>query len=123
MEKLLEHMGDFSRSKIGFDLAVDVYEKEEKIFAEMHIPGIDPKKLDIEVDGELLKISGVREEKKEQNEKNFFSREIKYGSFERTVVLPKKVISDQTQASYAEGTLVVSMPIESISKRKKITVG
>lgn len=122
VERLFGHLGELSHARVGFDLAVDVYEEEGHVIAEMHIPGVDAKKLDIEVDGELLKISGAREEKKEQKQKNFFSREIKHGSFERVITLPKKVLSENTRASYVDGILKVSMPIANVPKRKKVVV-
>ncbi|QQG34883.1 MAG: Hsp20/alpha crystallin family protein [Deltaproteobacteria bacterium] len=122
MDKVFRRLGDNSFKKLGFDLAVDVYEDNDQVIAEMHIAGIDPKKIDVEVDGELLKISGMREVKKEYEHKNYFHREIVYGDFERIIALPKKVLSEGTKASYSNGVLKVNMPIENILKKKKITV-
>lgn len=123
MDRIFSQLGGGNANfRVGFDLAADVYEEDNNVVAEMHIPGIDPKKLNIEIDGEFLKISGSREDKKEEKRKNYFSREIKYGSFERVIALPKKVISDETKAVYLDGTLKIEMPVEQISKVKKITV-
>ena len=122
MERFLGQFGELPHSRVGFDLAVDVYEENNQVIAEMNISGIDPKKLDVEIDARILKISGIREFKKEQKQTDFYRREIRYGSFERVVTLPKKVASEGTEANYKDGILCVSMPIEMGSKRKKIAV-
>ena len=96
--------------KFGFDLAVDVYEKNGNVIAEMHLPGIDPEKIDISVEENYLKISGSREEKKEIEEKDYYSKEIRHGSFERTIPLSHAVKKDKADASYKDGVLKVTIP-------------
>lgn len=122
LDRIFGSFAELSRSKFSFDLAVDVYEQNKQVIAEMHIPGIDPKKIDIEIDGKLLRISGNREESKEHKDKNYYSREIKHGSFERVITLPKEVTTEHTKATYHQGTLRIEMPIAHASERKKITV-
>ena len=122
MERLFGHFGDLASRRISFDLAVDVSEDGNQVTTEMHVPGIDPKQIEIEVDGEMLRVSGHREEKTEKSKKNFFSREIRYGSFERIIPLPKRVVSDQAKATYHDGILTVTIPIETVAKRRKINV-
>ena len=96
--------------KFSFDLAVDVYEKNGNVVAEMHLPGIDPEKIDISVEENYLKISGSREEKKEIEEKDYYSKEIRCGSFERTIPLSHAVKKDKVDASYKDGVLKVIIP-------------
>ena len=99
-----------SLSKIGWDLAADVSEKNGNILVEMNLPGIDADKLDISVKDNYLCISGSREEEKETKDKNFYSKEIKRGSFERSVRLPSAVKKDAAEATYKDGVLQVSIP-------------
>ncbi len=96
--------------KFGFDLAADVYEKNGNVIAEMHLPGIDPEKVDISVEENYLKISGSREEKKETEEKDYYSKEIRRGSFERTIPLSHAVKKDKADASYKDGVLKITIP-------------
>lgn len=103
---------------IGFDLAVDVYEDRGNIVAEMNLPGIDPENVHVEVEDNYLRISGSREEKTENKDRNYYSREIKRGSFERTVALPSLVKANKAEARYEDGVLKVVIPKEKEEKKK-----
>ena len=110
-ERFLER--DFPVStlpKFGWDLAVDVYEKNENVIAEMNLPGIDPEKIDISIEDDYLTVSGSREEKKETKEEDYYSKEIKRGSFERAVKLSYAVKKDKADASYKDGVLKITIP-------------
>jgi HSP20 family protein len=71
------------------------------------LPGIDPEKdIEVSIENDLLTIRGERRE--ETKEKN--RREFHYGSFRRTVSLPKGANADQITASYTDGVLEVRVP-------------
>jgi HSP20 family protein len=108
--------------RAGWDLAVDVYEEGGSVVAEMNLPGIDPDNIEVTVEDDFLKISGSREEKKEEKNKEYFSREIKRGSFERVVRLPATVKGDVAEAEYCDGVLRVVVPKKEEAKPKKISV-
>lgn len=108
---------------IGFDLAVDVYEENSNVIAQMNIPGIDPDKIDVSIDNSLLHITGTREEEKEVKAKNYYSQEIKRGEFKRTIELPSLVIEDRAKAEYKDGVLKIIMPKKtSTQERVKVPV-
>ena len=96
--------------KFGRDLAVDVYEKENNIIAEMNLTGIDPEKIDVSVKDNYLHISSSREESKEEKKKHYYSKEISRGSFERVVYLPDAVQKDKIKAEFKDGELTITMP-------------
>ncbi|PIP30283.1 heat-shock protein Hsp20 [bacterium (Candidatus Howlettbacteria) CG23_combo_of_CG06-09_8_20_14_all_37_9] len=100
------------------DLAVDVYEKDNKVVAEMGIPGIDPKNLDITIEENYIRIAGSREEVKEEEKKNYYYKEIQRGSFERTIRLPSPVKKEQADAVYEDGTLKITIPKMEETKAK-----
>lgn len=104
------------------DLAVDVYEKDSQVIAEMNIPGVSESDIDISLEDDLLTISGQREAEKETKEKNYYSKEIKRGAFSRTVRLPRAVDSSQARAEYKGGVLRVTMPVDTEAKEKSIKV-
>jgi HSP20 family protein len=112
----------FPKPKLGWDMAVDVYEEKENIIAEMNVPGIDPEKLEITVKDGYLKIFGKREEEKEKKEANFYYKEIKRGEFERLVRLPVAVKAGKAEAQYTKGVLKVILPKTEIVKEEKIKV-
>jgi HSP20 family protein len=111
-----------SMSKMGFDLAVDVYDDKENIIAEMNLPGIDPAKVNVSVEDNHLRITGAREEEKEEKKKNYYSKEIRRGSFERTVRLPERVEKEKVKAAYENGVLKVTLPKSHTSESAKIEI-
>lgn len=108
--------------KLGWDLAVDVYEEGKNVIAKMSLPGVKPEELDISIDKDMLTISGERQEEKETDKKDYYSKEIRRGSFSRTVSLPKIVDADEAKADYADGVLAVSMPIVKGQEKKAVRV-
>ncbi len=108
--------------KLGWDLAVDVYEKDNNIVTKMNLPGIDSEKIDISVEDNYLRVSGSREESKEEKKKHYYSKEIKRGSFERVVRLPDAVQRDKVNAEYKNGELTITLPKVVATKAGKVKV-
>jgi HSP20 family protein len=112
----------FPSFKLGWDLAVDVYESDGDVIAEMNIPGIDPDNIDISIEDDYLYVKGSRQEKEEVKEKDYYHKEIRRGSFERVINLPCLVDADKTEAHYEEGVLKIIMPKKASSERNKVKV-
>lgn len=105
------NLTNFSLANLGWDLAIDVFEENGNVVAKMSLPGIKPEEVDLSVDEENLTVSGRREEEKEVNKKEYYSKEIRRGSFSRTISLPKQVDPAKAEAKYSDGVLMVSMPV------------
>lgn len=108
--------------KLGLDLAADIYEEKGAVVAKMNIPGIDPDELDVSVDEDILTVSGSREEEKETDEKDYYSKEIRRGLFSRSVRLPKSVDAKRASAGYKDGVIVVTLPIVEGEERSGVKV-
>lgn len=124
-DKIFRDFGSLSThplSSAGFDLAVDVYEDNQNLIAEMNLPGLKGENIEVEIEDNHLRISGRRDETEEKKEKNHYTKEIRRGSFERVVALPNKVDKNKVEAQYKEGVLKVTMPILESSSDKKISV-
>lgn len=120
-----DFFADFPRApfgKMSSDLAVDVFEKDGNIIAEMNIPGVNSEDVDVSVEDNYLRVSGSHEEEKEDDGKNYYSKEIRRGSFERIVALPSAVKRDGVEAEYTNGRLHITMPKADETKDSKITV-
>src|SRR5690606_13671811 len=102
LEKMLEHH--------TWDLAADVYEDNCNVIARMHVPGIDPDDIDIEIEDSHLHVYGERKHEKEIEEKNYYKKEICSGSFERIISLPCSVQEDKVAANCKDGVLTITMP-------------
>jgi HSP20 family protein len=102
--------------------ALDMSETETAIDVRMDLPGITAKDIDIQVNGNLLTVSGERKEEKEEKRKTFHRVERSYGSFSRTVTLPCAVNESEVAAEYKDGVLTVKLPKTEESKAHKIKV-
>lgn len=104
--------------------AMDVYKEKDNVVVKTAIADIDPKDIEIEVHDNVLTVRGKTEKKSEVDEKNYYRREIKHGSFQRSVMLPAEVKEDQIAAEYDEGVLKITAPLlkEVKVKPKKIAV-
>jgi len=116
--------GDFMNSVplLQPDLSVDVYEEKDKVIAEMSLPGVSESDIDIAVEDDYLTISGQREEVHGTDEMHYYSKEIKRGSFARTVRLPRMVQADKSTAEYKNGVLKVHMPIKEGAKERSVKI-
>ena len=68
--------------------AIDVVRDNGNIVVRADVPGIKPEEVKIEVQDDILRVSGSHEERKEEKDKHFLRRERRYGSFSRTMALP-----------------------------------
>ncbi|PIS41193.1 MAG: Hsp20/alpha crystallin family protein [Candidatus Kerfeldbacteria bacterium CG08_land_8_20_14_0_20_42_7] len=102
--------------------AIDMYEDKDNVYIETALSGIDPEKVNITVEDDILKLEGSAEHKSEVDEKNYYRKEIRSGHFTRAVALPKKVKADQTKAEYKDGILKVTLPKSEDVKPKPIKV-
>lgn len=124
VDRLLSDRPLLSFPGLQWDLAVDVFEEKGNVVAKMSLPGIESKDLDIAVDEDMLTVSGKREEEKEVEKKDYYSKEIRRGSFSRSVRLPKLVDSAKAEAVYRDGVLTVTLPVVKGKETKgvKITI-
>lgn len=105
------------------DFPVDVYQTENEVTVELGVPsGIDPEKIDISVVGDTLTARTSAEDVEEKKAKNYFRREIRRGTFERSILLPAIVKADQAKASYEQGILKIVLPKAEEARVKKIEV-
>ena len=122
-EDFEKSFGDLSRSfgqTKGFVPAIDVYQDKNNIMVETPLPGIDPEKVDISIENDILTIKGISEQKKEIEEKEYYRREVRTGSFYRSVALPSHVIGDKAEANYDQGVLKITIPKAPEAKLKTI---
>lgn len=102
--------------------AVDVRQDKEDVVIETSLPGIDHDKVDISIENDVLTISGKTEEKKEVKREDYYRKEIREGSFSRSVILPMAVKADAAEAEYEKGVLKITIPKAEEAKPKKISI-
>lgn len=105
-----------------FSPALDVAENDNAYIVTAELPGIDPKDIDISLEGNVLTLRGEKKEESEKKDKNYHRVERRYGSFVRSLTLPAEVNADKIEADYRNGLLEVTLPKSETVKPKKITV-
>ncbi len=125
LDSLDKLMNNFFGSDYAYNPAkcaachADVYVKDNNIMADIDLPGIEPKDVEISIEGNYIKVLGKRHEEKEVNEKDFYRKEIIKGQFERYIPLPTDQIDhENVKAVYKKGVLQVTVPKKDEEKKK-----
>lgn len=122
MDKMFSELVPATRSQTGFMPAVDVYEDKNNVIVETQLAGVDPEKVDIAIENDVLIIKGESEKKSEVDDKNYYRKEIRRGSFYRSVPLPTHVVGEKASAVAEDGVLKVSIPKAPEVKAKVIKI-
>ncbi len=101
-----------------FSPVVNAYAKGDRYCIEAEIPGVEKKDLDVTVEGNQLMIRGERRMSRETKEDEYLIKESEFGTFLRRVTLPEGVNTENVHASYDNGVLKITLPME-----KKAIVG
>ena len=103
--------------------AVDVWETDDALVLSFDLPGVREDEIPIELDDNVLTVSGERERTSEHSNDRFYRFERRFGAFSRSVTLPQGVEEDAIQANYANGVLEVRVPKPEESKPRRIQIG
>jgi HSP20 family protein len=85
-------------------------------------PGLDPAKVEVNVDKGLLTVAGERAEAAQQQSESVYARERFAGSFRRVVSLPEDADTGRVEASYRNGVLKIVVPKREASKPKRVEI-
>jgi HSP20 family protein len=108
----------------GFSPAIEAFiDKDSKKFhCQVMLPGVDPKDVNLQVQGNTLTITGERSTSHETKDADYLRREITYGSFQRSIVLPDGVDKDKLNAEYRNGILEITAPIAAAALPRKVEI-
>lgn len=106
----------------AFVPALDVYEDKDNIIVETSLAGVDPKNVEVSVEKRVLTIKGEHKKEHEVDEKNYYRKEVRSGSFSRQVPLPVPVLEDDVSAQFENGILKITCPKSAPTKAKKVKV-
>ncbi|MFA5126598.1 MAG: Hsp20/alpha crystallin family protein [Patescibacteria group bacterium] len=118
----LDTFDGLEKSLNNFVPAVDVYEDKENVFVEATLAGMKPEDVSINIHDDVLSLEGSRASSSEIDEKNYYRKEVRTGSFHRAIVLPVSVQGDKAQASFKNGLLKITLPKEERAKSKNIKI-
>lgn len=103
-------------------LAVDVYETDEKLVVKARTAGVNKEELDVSISDGILTISGTLSSGDDSAATNWHIQECYWGEFSRTLALPVAVKEDEVEAVLKDGVLTISFAKVKQEQAKKIQV-
>jgi len=105
-------------------IRVEEYREDGALVVRADLPGIDPDKdVELTVSDGMLHIGAERREEEKREEKGYLRREVRYGSFSRSLPLPAGVAEADITATYKDGVLEIRVPEPKHEEAKKIAIG
>ena len=101
---------------------VNVWSNQDVAVAAFELPGMDPKAIEVTVNGNYLTLSGKRSAGALEQGATLHRQERQRGEFTRTIELPFPVQAGTTEAEYRNGVLSVTLPRAEEHKPRKIQV-
>jgi HSP20 family protein len=106
----------------GAPVALDIFQTDDEVIVKASLPGIKADEIDISLTGDVLTIKGESKAEEEVKEEHYIRREMRYGSFIRTVQIPVSVNTEQAEAAFENGVLTLKLPKAEEVKPKAIKV-
>lgn len=100
---------DADSEKREGQLTVDVYQTPTHIVVQAPMAGVKPDDIDVSINNDMITIRGKRHQKNEIGEDNYYYREVFWGPFSRSILMPSEVDSNRTEASFKQGLLTIKM--------------
>jgi HSP20 family protein len=101
---------------------MDLVETEDHFVLKADLPGLDESDVNIEVEDNILTVSGERKAEHEDKREGYVRVERAYGSFRRSLTLPEGIDAEAVTASFEKGVLEVSIPKPEERKPRKVAI-
>ena len=102
--------------------AIDIVENTDEFVLKADLPGLSEGDVNVELDDNVLKISGERKSEHEQRKDGFYRVERAFGRFSRSLTLPEGVSADSIQATFDNGVLEVHIQKPEQRKPQKVAI-
>ncbi|MBI3019893.1 MAG: Hsp20/alpha crystallin family protein [Parcubacteria group bacterium] len=104
------------------ELAVDVFQKPSEIVVKAMVAGVRPEDLDVALTREMVTIKGKRDREKHGTTDEYSYRELYWGAFARSLVLPEEVDVDNAEANVQNGLLIIRLPKIDKKRTQKLKI-
>ena len=101
---------------------VDVTQSDTEVTVRAEIPGLDPKDLEVTIQGNVLTLAGEKREATEEKGQDYSYSERRFGSFRRSVQLPASIDPDRVSAACHNGVVTIKIEKLQTEKPKRIKV-
>jgi len=102
--------------------SIDVSETDNQYQIDVEIPGMNKDDINLNVENNMLTISGERTFEQEEDGKQYHKKENRYGSFSRSFRLPENIDSESVDANYENGLLHITVDKSEEKVKKKIEI-
>ena len=102
--------------------SVECFTRGNELVFRAEMPGVDPKEVELVVQGDRLTIKGEKKTEHKVEEADYFFQEVDYGKFERSFALPEGTPTDKVKATFRNGVLEVTVPAASLPTAKKVPI-
>ncbi len=106
----------------SWNLALDVAESPEEFVVKASLPGVKPEDVDVTFSDNVLTIKGELKSEEDKEDARYHLRERRYGSFTRSLTLPRGIHGDAIQAKFDAGVLTLHLPKSEEVKPKRIAI-
>ncbi len=104
------------------ELTVDVYQTPTEVVIKTMVAGVKPEDLDVAITRDMVTIKGKRETERSVSDDDYYHRELYWGSFSRTIMLPAEVEVEEAEAVEKHGLLIITLPKIDKHKQAKLRV-
>lgn len=104
------------------ELTVDIYNKPDAIVIQSTVAGVAPEDLDVSITNDSVTIRGSREKQEEVSESDYYYKELFWGSFSRSVILPEEIDEENAEAVLKYGLLTITLPKKRKKKVQKVKI-
>lgn len=100
----------------------DFFEKDGRYHLDASLPGVKKEDICIDIQNDVITVSGKRESEREEKDKDYYLKESTYGAFSRSLRLPGEVNEEDVDATYNDGVLKVVMKPRAGTEKRKIEI-
>ncbi len=104
------------------ELPVDVFQIPDDIIIHAFVAGVRPDELNVSISRDVVVIEGTRNEHQDVLDSDYFTRELFWGSFAKTILLPQEVDVDNSSAHSKDGLLTITLPKLDRKRQTKLRV-
>ncbi len=104
------------------ELSVDVYQTPSEIIIEAMVAGVKPEDLHLSITRDMVTIKGRRDGNTQITHDDYFYKELYWGSFTRTILLPHEVEIEEAEAVEKHGLLIIRLPKVDKARQTKLKV-
>lgn len=124
MDRVFEDL--LSRSQANIEgngtIEIKMVQTDDAVIIKASIPGVKPEDINTSITGDTLTIRGETKEDEEFKNSDYHIREMRFGSFARSILLPCHIIYDKSSAEFEDGVLRLTLPKAEEVKPKTITI-